>query len=495
MTILRRGRLGPQPSDVAEYTSSIESDVHIVEPVIKINEAHVVMLAEEGIINPKEGSLILKALAKLDPKMKLDPQLEDVHMNIEAKVIEELGEAVGGKLHTGKSRNDQVSAAIRVALRSYTIEIITALTRLQRVILARAQKYLTTIMPGYTHLQHAQPVTLAHHLLAYYDAFERDILRLMDAYCDMNISPMGAVALATTSFKINRKRVADLLGFQGLMEHSMDAVSARDFAVKTLSDLALTMNDLSRMAEELILWSTIEFNIVEIPDEFSSTSSIMPQKKNPVVLELMRAKAKRVQGDLFTALNMTRGLPLSYNIDLQEVTPHIWNSCQITLSSIKIMTALLSKVKFKTDRMLELVINDFSTATDLADILVRELNIPFRIAHQIVGRLVRRLIAEGKALEHLTPEMLVKIVNETIGKKVSISQKILAAITDPLKSVSARNVIGGPAPAEVSRMVKKRAAQTLRDDKWCKEKKIAIRNADQKLAEAIQEVYREAGKI
>ena len=488
MSILRHGRLGSQPLDVAEYTSSIKSDVHIIKPVIKINAAHVVMLTEEGIISPCEGARILKALTRIDPHMKLDPRLEDVHMNVEAKVIKELGETVGGKLHTGKSRNDQVSAAIRMTLRSHILDIIEALTRLQHVILARSQRHLSTVMPGYTHLQHAQPVTLAHHLLAYYDAFERDIQRLMDAYRWVNLSPMGAAALATTTFKLDRRRVAELLGFEGLIEHSMDAVSARDFAVKTLSDLSLVMNNLSQLAEELILWSTTEFNVVEIPDEFTSTSSIMPQKKNPVVLELVRAKAKRVYGDLFTSLHMLRGLPLSYNLDLQEITPHVWNSCQITLSSIKVMTAILAKVKFNVNRLLELVARDFSTATDLADILVRELNIPFRTAHRIVGSLVRRLIAEDKALEDLTPEMVGKIIRKVTGRKVTVNQKILATIVDPLKSISARTVTGGPAPNEVLRMIRARLIRIRKHKSWHKTKVNFLKQTDQKLAKAIREI-------
>lgn len=488
MNILRRGRLGSQPLDAAEYTSSIQSDVHIIEPVIKINEAHIVMLTEEEILSPREGALILKALAKINPNMKLDPRLEDVHMNVEAKVIKEIGEAVGGKLHTGKSRNDQVTAAIRMTLRRYILDITEALIRLQHVILARSRKHLRTVMPGYTHLQHAQPVTLAHHLLAYYDAFERDSQRLMESYRWVNLSPMGAAALATTSFKLDRDRVAELLGFEGLIEHSMDAVSARDFAVKTLSDLSLVMNNLSRMAEELIIWSTTEFDIAEIPDEFTSTSSIMPQKKNPVVLELVRAKAKRVYGDLFTSLHMLRGLPLSYNLDLQEITPHIWDSCEITLSSVKIMTALLAKVKFNIDRLLELVTRDFSTATDLADILVRELNIPFRTAHQIVGSLVRKLIAEGKALEDLTPEILGEIIAKVTGRKITVNQKILTSIVDPLKSISARDVAGGPAPNEVLKMIRMRLTRIKKYESWYNTKVTLIRQSEQKLAKAINEI-------
>ncbi|MEM2936176.1 MAG: argininosuccinate lyase, partial [Candidatus Bathyarchaeia archaeon] len=326
MDILRQGKLSPAPPEVAEYTSSIRSDVHLVEPVIKVNKAHIVMLTKQGILGLGDAAVILKVLKELPPDMSLDPRMEDVHMQVEASVIEKLGETVGGKLHVAKSRNDQVATAVRMALRTRLLEVIQILIELRKTFLVRCDEYLEAIMPGYTHLQHAQPTTIAHYLLAYHDAFKRDTERLMDAYSRVNLSPMGAGALATTSFKIDRKLVAELLGFDGLLENSVDAVSTRDFVVEVLADLALIMTDLSRFSEEVVLWSASEFSAVELPDEYVSTSSIMPQKRNPVVAELIRAKTAHVYGDLMAVLTILKALPLSYNFDLQEVTPHLWSA-------------------------------------------------------------------------------------------------------------------------------------------------------------------------
>jgi len=490
LSILRRGRLGPQPSDIAKYTSSIESDAYIIEPVIKINQAHVVMLVEEGIIRANDGALILKALSKIDPCMKLDPKLEDVHMNVEARVIKKLGENVGGKIHTGKSRNDQVSAAIRMTLRCYVLDVIDALVKLRLAIMKICQEHLETVMPGYTHLQHAQPVTLAHHFLAYQDAFQRDTHRLMDAYKRINLSPMGAAALATTSFKINRNRVAELLGFDGLVENSMDAVSTRDFAVEALSAMALVMSDLGRMAKELILWNTQEVRAVVIPDEYASTSSIMPQKKNPVILELVRARAAHVYGDLSAVMTILHTLPLSYNLDLQEINQRLWSSCETTLSSVRMMTTLLLKVKFNEDRLLELSSRNFSTATDLADILVREIDVPFRTAHHIVGKLVRKLSAKHKTLEDLTIEELQETIKEVTGSKRLISWKKLTPVLHPKKSVNTKTVIGGPAPKEVSRAINRRQNQIKENKNWYNQKVRLLEKSNKKLEDSIRKIYK-----
>ncbi len=490
MSILRRGRLGSQPPDIAAYTSSIESDRYIVEPVIKINQAHVIMLVEEGIISANDGALILRALDKIDPCMKLDPELEDVHMNVEARIIEKLGEKVGGKIHTGKSRNDQVSAAIRMTLRCYVLDVVDALIKLRLAIMKICKEHMETVMPGYTHMQHAQPVTLAHHFLAYQDALQRDTNRLMDAYKRINLSPMGAAALATTSFKISRDRVAELLGFDGLVENSIDAVSNRDFAVETLSDMALVMNDLGRIATELILWNTQEVRTAVIPDEYASTSSIMPQKKNPVVLELVRARAAHVYGDLSAVMTILHTLPLGYNLDLQEVNQRLWSSCETTLSSVRMMTSLLLKVKFDVDRLLEISLRNFSTATDLADILVREIDVPFRTAHFIVGKLVKKLSAKHKTLEDLTNEELQDTVKEVTGSRRLINWNKLAPVLHPKKSVDAKTVIGGPSPKELSKAMHRREKQIGKDEFWHNQKISFLEKAEKSLRESTRGILK-----
>ncbi|MCX8191192.1 MAG: argininosuccinate lyase, partial [Nitrososphaerales archaeon] len=315
--LLRGERLEEFAHEAIEYTSSVSHDEPLVKPVIMINQAHMVMLIECGLIKYEYGIKCLEALESIPHDLKLDPKLEDVHMNIESFVIKKVGEEIGGQLNLGKSRNDQVATAIRMVLREYVLDITSNLIALCKTIIQRSMEHLETIIPGYTHLQHAQPVTLAHHLLAYCEALIRDGYRLRDAYNRVNISPMGSAALATTNLKIDRELTASLLGFEGLVVNSIDAVSTRDFAVEVISDLSLLMTDLSRMAEELILWSTYEFGIVEIPDEYASTSSIMPQKKNAVVAEMIRSKTSTIYGDLIASLSILNSLPYSYNLDLQ----------------------------------------------------------------------------------------------------------------------------------------------------------------------------------
>lgn len=486
--ILRQEKLSPLPPEVAEFTSSIKSDVHIVEVVIEINKAHIVMLAKQEILNPEDAAAILKALNELPPDMSLDPRMEDIHMQVEAYVIEKLGEAVGGKLHVAKSRNDQVATAIRMALRMRLLEAIQILVELRKTFLARCDEYLEALMPGYTHLQHAQPITIAHYLLAYHDAFQRDTKRLMNAYSRLNLSPMGAGALATTSFKIDRKFVAELLGFDGLLENSVDAVSARDFVVEVLAGLALIMTDLSRFSEEIVLWSTSEFSAVELPDEYVSTSSIMPQKRNPVVAELIRAKAANVYGDLMAVLTILKALPLSYNLDLQEVTPHLWSACEVTLSSLKMALGLLKGLKFNSQRWFELVSRDFSTATELADMLVREHNLAFRTAHAIVGKLVYKMLSEGRERKDLTPEMLSAAVSEATGAEIQIDKEKFLKALDPLESVKIKDRIGGPSPKEVLRMMKERVKEISLDEGWCQRRLSSLKEANSRLHEMVRDL-------
>jgi len=490
--ILRGNRLGKPAAEITDYTTSIVADVNVVKPVIEINKAHVVMLVEQGIVAESDGALLLHALNKLDPNMKLDPSLEDVHMNIEAEITKMVGENIGGKLHTAKSRNDQVATAIRITLRQYLLEITKNLIALRRALLKRCAEHLNTIMPGYTHLQHAQPVTLAHHLLAYHDALERDTKRLMNSYQYVNLCPMGAAALATTGYNINRIRVAKLLGFDGVLENSIDAVSSRDFAVEAIAVMALSMTDFSRIAEELILWSSVEFATAEIPNEYASASSIMPQKKNPVVPELIRAKTTHVYGDLIAAFTILKALPLSYNLDLQELTPHLWNTCQITLSSTLMLTGLIQKTEFNAPRWLELVSKDFSTATELADILVRKFNIPFRIAHRVIGFLVQRLSSEGKTLRNTTPKLLEETFFQTTRKRLDIKPSDIEEALDPIKSVKSKTVQGCPSPSEVARMAKERRRHIIADEVWLRKKTHSLKKAELKLCEAVEGLSKHA---
>jgi argininosuccinate lyase len=447
--LLRSGRLGNISEDVLEYISSRDADKRIFEADLLVDRAHLIMLKEQELISAEDCSQIIEALDSIEESDLGEG--EDVHEAIEALIISRVG-SQGGRMHTGRSRNDEVATCIRLALRDQMLDLMDELAALIKTLIQMASKNTETIIPGYTHTQHAQPTTLAHHLLAHADAFIRDLERLMDAYKRVNLSPLGAAAFATTSFNINRQRTCQLLGFDGLVENSMDAVSTRDFALEVLSDLSILMVNLSRMAEELILWSTSEFGYAELDDLFASTSSIMPQKKNPDTAELARGKTGSVIGSLISALTICKALPMSYNRDLQEITPHLWQGMDWARSTVRILDGCLGTVKFNVSQLEQSSEAGFSTATELADSLVRVTGLPFRTAHQIVGRLasqkgrptIQDLDAAAKEVAGIEPSSL------------GFGPEMLEKALDPRSNVAVRSATGGPAPEETGRMAKER---------------------------------------
>jgi argininosuccinate lyase len=447
--LLRSGRLGNTSKDVLDYISSREADERIFEADLLVDRAHLIMLKEQGLISGEDCSRIIQAL---DGIQESDlGEGEDVHEAIEALIISQVGDQ-GGRMHTGRSRNDEVATCIRLTLRDQMLDLMEELAALTNTLVQLAGKNTETIIPGYTHTQHAQPTTLAHHLLAHADAFIRDLERLMDAYKRVNLSPLGAAAFASTGFEINRQRTCQLLGFDGLVENSMDAVSTRDFAIEVLSDLSILMVNISRMAEELILWSTSEFSYLELDDLFASTSSIMPQKKNPDTAELARGKAGSVIGSLVSALTICKALPMSYNRDLQELTPHLWRGMDWTRSTVRILDGCISTAKFDVSRLELGSEAGFSTATELADSLARTTGIPFRTAHQIVGRLASQK-------ERPTIEDLNAVAKDVAGiepSRLGFSSGMLEKALDSRSNVAIRSAIGGPAPKETTRMAKER---------------------------------------
>jgi argininosuccinate lyase len=447
--LLRGKRLGDISGDVLEFISSREADRRIFAADLLVDRAHLVMLREQGLISQEESSKIIAALDGLD-ESKLG-EGEDIHEAIEAQIISSLGN-IGGRMHTGRSRNDEVATCIRIALRGEMLEIMEELSGLIETLLTAAGEHTETLIPGFTHLQHAQPTTLAHHLLAHADAFRRDLSRLMDTYSRVNLSPLGAAAFASTGFNIDRKRTCDLLGFKGLVENSMDAVSSRDFILEAVSDLAILMVNLSRLAEELILWSTSEFGYAELDNRYASTSSIMPQKKNPDTAELTRGKAGSVIGSLVSVMTICKALPMSYNRDLQEVTPHLWRSMDWARGSVRIIDGCISTLDLDLERLERSAGAGFSTATELADSLVRITGMPFRTAHQIVGKI-------ASANQSPTLQDLDRAGMEVAGVAPSNmgyrSEDLLRAL-DPMSNVIVRSRIGGPAPSEVRRMLSSR---------------------------------------
>ncbi|MGD6851093.1 MAG: argininosuccinate lyase [Candidatus Bathyarchaeia archaeon] len=451
--MLHGGRLGDVRGDVAKFCSSRKDDARLAEAVLAINKAHVAMLTEEKIIKQQDGAKILCALQKLD-SAQLDPNAEDVHMAVEETILAQTGPEVGGNLHIAKSRNDQTATALRMALRTEILTVMAETLGMQQALLEVAAKHTDTIILEYTHLQAAQPVTYAHYLLSHFDALGRDLQRLQSAYERVNLCPLGAGALATTSFPINRKKTAQLLGFGGVLENSLDAVGSRDFIVETQAALALLAVNLSRFAEDLIIWSSSEFGTVELPDEFTSTSSIMPQKKNPEVLEVIRARASYALGDFLAAAGIVKSLPTTYNLDLQEVTPKLWAVTDNLEASLRIFAALVPTIKVKTDKVEEKAAKGFVAATEVANMLVSKYGVAFRTSHKIVGALVKALIDENKTLGDATPALLAQVAMDSAGIKLSVKSEDIVSCTNLRKIIETYKVQGGPSSAEVQRALK-----------------------------------------
>ena len=454
---LRSGRLkGKMTADAASFTSSFEFDKRIFNADIQCNIAHTTMLKEQSIIPAVDADKIIKSLKELESEginaLVFDSSVEDIHMALENYVTSKIGE-VAGFMHTGKSRNDQVATDLRLILKEEIEEIENDILNFIEIILKIASNHIKTVMVGYTHLQHAQPTTFAHHLMAYANEIKRDFERIVDAKKRVDICPLGAAAMTGTGFPINRDRTAELLGFSSVMENSMDAVSSRDFMAETVFALAMLASNLSKISEEMIIWSSYEFRLIEISDEYSSTSSIMPQKKNPDVAEISRSKTAVLYGELMTILTILKALPHSYNRDLQEVTPHLWNAVDTTRSMLNITCNILSTMSFNVDRGMELAMANFSTATELADLMVSEKNLPFRIAHQIVGRTVTEAINQGIRPENIDTKFLDKIAVEINGSPLGIRAELVEKALDPYEIIKSRDVKGGPSPKAVKEAI------------------------------------------
>ncbi|MBE3117059.1 argininosuccinate lyase, partial [Candidatus Bathyarchaeota archaeon] len=418
---------------------------------------------------------------------KLDPSAEDVHMAIEEAVLSETGPEVGGNLHIAKSRNDQVSTAIRMQLRKELLGIMFNVLDMQQSLLETASKHVDTVILEYTHLQPAQPVTFAHYLLSHYDVLGRDLQRLLGAYERVNLCPLGAGALATTSFPINRKRTAELLGFNDMLENSIDAVGSRDFIIETIAALTLAAVNLSRLAEDLIIWSSPEFGTVELPDEFTSTSSIMPQKKNPEVLEVIRARASYVLGDYVAATAALKSLPSTYNLDFQEITPKLWASIDNLSGSLSIFAKLMPNLKVSTNVESKAAAG-FVGATELANMLVRKYNVPFRTAHMISGAVVKALLDSKQTLLDATPQLLEKVAQDSAGLRLAVKVEDIVECTNPRKIIETYKVQGGPSPVEVERALTQRNKNLLLEQKKVSELKQELAKSESKL-ETIVDSY------
>ncbi len=415
------GRFGEgTAASVEAFSASIHYDCRLYKYDIAGSKAHAAMLAANGILSQVELTAITDGLSAIEREISAGTfvfrrELEDIHMNIEKALVERIGPA-GAKLHSARSRNDQVALDFKLYLRDQCDEVMTLLGGIRRAFVLLARKYLGRIMPGYTHLQRAQPVQIAHHMLAYYEMFGRDQERMVDCRRRLNLSPLGCAALAGTGLPIDREQVAGILGFRGVTANSMDTSGDRDFAIEFTSNCTMIQLHLSRLSEELVLWSSQEFDFVSISDKFCTGSSIMPQKKNPDIPELIRGKSGRVVGSLMTLITLMKGLPLTYNRDLQEDKEPVFDAVDTVSASLAIMAELLENLSFKTDRMAAATRKGCMTATDLADYLVLK-NVPFREAHGIVGRAVAYCLDKGCELPDLSIAELGQF-SEVIGKDV-----------------------------------------------------------------------------
>ena len=443
---------------VEAFTESVSFDQRLAPHDIAGSIAHATMLGHVGVLSAEERDAIVEGLRAIGADIEAgrfhwSTQLEDVHMNIETALTERIGQA-GKKLHTGRSRNDQVATDVRLLLREEIDALVRMLAALRGVVVDLAEREADTVMPGFTHMQTAQPVTFGHHMMAWFEMLARDAERLGEARRRVNRLPLGAAALAGTSYPIDRLMSAELLGFEAICENSMDAVSDRDFCIEFIAAAALLMVHLSRMSEELILWMSAQFDFIELGDAYCTGSSIMPQKKNPDVAELVRGKSARVIGHLNTLLVLMKGQPLSFNRDNQEDKEPLFDSIDTVKSSLAVFAGMLPTLNVKRDTMRAAARRGYSTATDLADYLVRK-GTPFRDAHEVVGRAVRLCIDSNRDLAELSLDEL-----------KDFSAVIEADVFDVLTvegSVAARDHIGGTAPAQVRKAIK-RARKRMQDE-------------------------------
>lgn len=434
---------------VKDFNASIFFDQRMFEEDIDGSVAHVTMLGKQGIVTEEEADQIIKGLEKIREKIRSGEIVftvddEDIHMGIESRLIEEIGD-VGKKLHTARSRNDQCQVDARLYLKKEIRNILNRLIYLEEVILDKAEKYADSLTVGFTHIQHAQPITIGFVFMAYFQMFKRDIQRLQDTHDRMNLNPLGACALAGTTLNTDRHLTSELLGFAGPTENAMDSVSDRDYSLEFLSDASISMMHLSRWAEEFVWWNSSEFSYIAIDDSYCTGSSIMPQKKNPDMAELLRGKVGRVYGDLMQLLTVMKGTPLAYNKDFQEDKESLFDAIDTWKASIQIFANMLEKTEFRVDEIQKQFAKGFLNATDIAEHFAKQ-GIPFREAHSIVGRMVKKCEINGCDFEDLTEEELQEIDSRVT--KDSLGDISMKACVD------ARMSFGGTAPAEVRRQIK-----------------------------------------
>jgi argininosuccinate lyase len=484
---LFRSRLAKEFDDkTAAFHTSVDEDLRIFEDDINCTTAHDIMLHEQGIIPAKELKLILAALEEIRQKWRkgevtIGAEYEDVHEYIETTVIKQIGIEAGGMIHTGRSRNDQVVTDIKLRLREDVLNISEATLNLVDALQGRATEHADSLMILYTHGQHAQVGTMGAYLSSHADILLRDQRRLAELYTRVNTNPLGAGPVGGTSINIDRRRTTELLGFDAIHENSIDATSSRDWAMETAAVCAITMGDLSRLAADILEWSTVEFGYVELADEYASSSSIMPQKKNPSTIELLRGKTGEAYGALVELLTMEKGVPTGYVQDLQETKLTLWRTLDNTQICLEIMAGAVATMKIKPERLARPVQGNFAMAVELAETLANDAGLSFRESYKIAADLVNLTISRGSTLDKLKPEDVTASAERLYKKKVKVTQALIDKATDPKKSLQRRVSLGSPRPEEVKRMLREHGAEAAEQRARLGERRSRLQTALDKL--------------
>lgn len=489
-----RERIKEQPAaEVIEYLfkPGISNDLtRSYSTILAVNEAHVIMLMEEGIISRDVCKKILTVSKEMElsgkPSFEINYNLEDLYFNMESYLIQKVGIDVGGQQHTGRSRNDMLSTIIRMDSRNYFLKLCTMFNDLRETILEFAQRHADVVMSGYTHLQPSEPITMGHYFSGILHALERDYQRIINAYHRLNICPLGSGAMASTSFKINRETTADLLGFDGYMGNSLDGVASRDYVMEIEAAFGIMMNNLSRMAHDLYIWVTPEYGYIEVGGSVAVCSSIMPQKKNPMTLEHIKAKAAHLEGAFVSAFSSLKNTPFTHARDIScESVAYYYNALKEVEATLQLATITLKTIKVRKELMLERAKNNFCTVTELANYLVRYEGISFREAHEIVAEMVAYMTENQKSSEEINHEILSELSLKAFGKKTTLTNEQIANALNPILNAYSKDAAGGPAPQEVEKQLAK-LSESLTKDK--KELSLRIENVAQAKARLQEKV-------
>jgi argininosuccinate lyase len=484
------------PELVNIYLSHVKSEYYRANDLLLINYAHIIMLHDKKIITTEDAQQILRTIKKLetagvDKTIRLDPQVGDLSTHVEAYIIKETGQEVGGKLHTGRSRNDLYLTLTKMLIRRSFLDVYNALITLEESFLSLAFDHIETILPGYTHhSQHAQPITLGYYFLGNFDVFLRNLERLENFWPRLNSCPMGAAALATTGFPLDRNYVAALLGFDKIHEHAYDAISSRDFLLEFLFILSTIASDIGRIAENILLWNTLEFGMVVLADEYTSFSTIMPQKKNPVAIESLRALNPMVVGKLFNAFGILKGEPWGNGRETIILDDDSIETGRQVCDMIFLLNGVLKTMIVKKERMYELARKGFSTMTELADTLVREYGFSFRMAHEVVGFVVKKALDAQLDSTEVTSVMVEESIKELFNKELVINSELVKKSLDPRENINMRNLPGGPAFNEVTRMLKEREKLIKSKKEFLSNRQSQITNAYRSLQQKVDEVIK-----